>query len=94
MKDIKRIAYEKYKLDWMIQHGYTLTDLIELLDNYCYGVYDDFKIWQKDEGFNGDIWASYDEFIDNEHEDEEYMGSLLDVDEFDQYLEDRKTWIN
>ena len=30
--DIKKIAYEKYKLDWLMSHGYTLTDLINELD--------------------------------------------------------------
>ena len=28
--DIQKTAYEKYKLDWMIRHGYTLSDLMEI----------------------------------------------------------------
>lgn len=31
--DIKTIAYEKYKLDWMMAHGYTLSDVMNELDD-------------------------------------------------------------
>ena len=29
--DIVKIAYEKYKLDWMISHGHTLEELVHEL---------------------------------------------------------------
>ena len=42
--DIVKIAYEKYKLDWMISHGHTLEELVHELSimqkrrrfNYCF----------------------------------------------------------
>ena len=32
MKDIREKAYEKYQLDWMIQHGYSISDLFQIMD--------------------------------------------------------------
>lgn len=62
-------AYEKYQLQWMIDHGYTLKNLIEELQNLQYEDPEDsdristpveelFDEWETDIGFGGSmIWA-------------------------------------
>ena len=65
-------AYEKYKLEWMIAHGYSLTDLLERLRTDCgiKGIHGEFAQWEYECGFGGEIWACRDEW-------EEYEGSEL-----------------
>lgn len=89
--DITKIAYEKYKLDWMIQHGYTLKDLITELENMREEDEDAsletlFEDWEDEYGFDSEIWACYDEFMDIEFYDSEYMASLLTSNEYTTYV--------
>lgn len=61
--------YEKFQLQWMIDHNYSLSDLIKELKNYQYDDPDDsitelFKNWEQDRGFGSEIWpceAEYEE---------------------------------
>ena len=67
--------YEKYRLNWMLNHGYTLKDLMCIIEKIQKDVnYDGAKIsptacldniehWN---GFNGELWASYSEWLANE----------------------------
>lgn len=80
--DITRIAYEKYKLKWMLDHGYDLSNLLgELEEMHC--EYPDqtpcelFDNWVADVGFSSEIWACYDEFMENEFLNSDYMMSIL-----------------
>ena len=81
----RKRAYEAYKLDWMIQHGYTLADLIKELKSCVEEVDEDefidlntiFEGWEYDYGFHSEIWACYDEFCENEYQDKEYIKQLL-----------------
>ena len=92
--DIKKIAYEKYKLDWMLRHGYTLENLVGSLSDCMEDVNEDFvavfDIWESDYGFGSEIWACFDEFIDNEYQDKGYMTQLLNWEEYEKYEEDMK----
>lgn len=65
--------YEKYQLEWMLVHGYSLADLMrELTDmqyedpDYSDGismpVTDLFSEWEADVGFGGELWACEKEF--------------------------------
>lgn len=67
--------YEKYKLQWMLEHGYTLSDLLEKLTkiineemnvtNGSTHIYVDeaFEIFEREQGFkNKEIWASKEEW--------------------------------
>lgn len=89
--NITQIAYEKYKLDWMMSHGYTLVDLLvqvrdmqEVHPNLdAVGA---FFEWEDGLGFDGEVWACYDEFMDTEFLDQDYMMSILSVDERIEYL--------
>lgn len=92
--DIKKIAYEKYKLDWMLHHGYTLTDLINELDQMQEENLDDsvsqlFIDWEYGFGFGSEVWVCFDEFIDNEYQDKGYMKQLLNWEEFEKYEKEK-----
>ena len=52
--------YEKYQLQWMIDHGHSLQELMNVLadtanENLSMG---GFEIFQNEVGFSGEIWAS------------------------------------
>ena len=86
------ISYEKYRLQWMLNHGYTLTDLIHQLDimqcecpDSCIETL--FDDWDYGYGFGGEIWASFGEFLQAEFLDCSYMKRLLTTDEYSSYIE-------
>lgn len=69
--------YEKYKTEWMLEHGITMNEFIRVLDNYriereqdgaeftsIENVVDCFEA--DSNGFDGEIWACYDEWQDAE----------------------------
>lgn len=68
--------YNKYQLEWMINHGYTLENLIQQLDEMRemyeadgiedYTIADLFAEWEFNTGFNGEIWACYGEWLECE----------------------------
>lgn len=64
--------YEKYQLRWMIEHGYSLEDFIRELKWYTkHGSNNDdlltvFTDWQREYGFNGEIYVCEEEYYDNE----------------------------
>ena len=68
--------YEKYKTEWMLEHGITMDEFIRVLDNYrseCEQDGDEFNSiedvlnnFEDDGSFGGEIWACYDEWQDSE----------------------------
>lgn len=63
--------YEEFKLQWMIDHGYTLQNLIDQLA--CFEPLDAerplefiYADWEQDVGFGGAIWPCYEEWLENE----------------------------
>lgn len=94
--DIRTLAYTLYKIDWLrrISHD----RIADLVKNY----YDETRECAPDEltlndyfdecGFNGEIYACFDEFIDNEYGNKSYMETLLNEKQYDEYLEDLKTY--
>ena len=91
--NIKEIAYERYKLDWLLNHGYTLTDLMNELDKMQEESPDGrvsqlFTDWEYGFGFGSEVWACYEEFLDNEYQDIFYMAHLLSVEESVEYRKD------
>lgn len=93
-------AYENYKLEWMKEHGYSLSDLLYYLDSAYDDAVDDnggmcgicpSKAMETAEETgldNGEIWASYGEFLGNEFQNPEVVRELLDDGQFKSY---RKT---
>lgn len=76
--------YEKYKTEWMLEHGITMDDFIRVLDNFrieqeqdgvefnsIEDVVNSFEV--DSNGFDGEIWACYDEW-----QDEEFFEELCD----------------
>lgn len=70
--------YEQYKLQWLINHNYSLTNLIQKLENYINQDSPDIKInlskafkeWEFNTGFNSEIYACEKEYYDAEAQDE------------------------
>ena len=101
--NISEKAYEKYQLDWIITHGYSLQNIFDIFkEGYIEGCEngniddgtsckDDFNYIKKyfeEHGFKGNIFVSYNEFLNYEYKDMKYMKSLLNEQEFINYLED------
>ena len=70
------MKYNKYILNWMIEHGYSIYDLINKLEEMRemyeaekinFTIWDLFNEWEFNEGFNGEIWACYGEWLANEN---------------------------
>lgn len=72
--------YEKYQLQWMIDHGYSLKSLVDELTQLQYGDPEDsgtistpvselFARWEADVGFGSEIWACEAEWKDCEGAD-------------------------
>lgn len=90
-------CYELYKLDWMKRSGYTFKDLIQFLrDAYAEAISSNkinisttpdkdidllFKALE-DQGFQGSLYVDFNEFMDSEFQDEDYMQHLLDDSNF------------
>lgn len=97
-KNIQTVAYEKYKLTWMLRQGFSLNDFIEGLTeqqnennniNEKRNLFSAYSDWEQDTGFgNGSIWVCFEEFLDNEYQDRTFMHSILTEGEFRTYLED------
>ena len=72
-----RQAYERFRLQWMIDHGYSLEDLVRNLESMILedenesGIRTDlpslFRDWVYCLGFDGAIWPCFEEFLENEY---------------------------
>lgn len=71
-------AYERFRLQWMIDHGFTLPDLLNELEKMIDEDMDGsivrtslgnlFEDWEFGFGFaNGEVWPSFDEFLCSEY---------------------------
>ena len=63
-------SYDEYQLDWIKDHGFTLKDLINCLDEYQkidkHNLKESFDNWCAEEGFNGEIFVSEEEYYSND----------------------------
>lgn len=91
--DIKYELYKLYQLDWMMERGYGLDDVIQGMngepvdhDDYIFdgpdGLHADtekiFGNWQDEVGFPGGcLYVCFGEFCDNELNDVRYMHKLI-----------------
>ena len=66
-------AYEQFKLQWMLNHGYTLKDLVDEIekirevddpDTTLQTIFDD---WEYGFGFGSEIWPCFEEFLESEY---------------------------
>lgn len=65
-------AYERFKLQWMLDHKHTLQELLCELDAYSEDCGDAgsmqelMDVWEKDRGFGGEMWPCYEEWLECE----------------------------
>ena len=69
-------AYERFKLEWMLAHGYTLKNLIDELEQLRkespeLSLESIFHDWEFEYGFNTEIWPCFEEFLDCEYREME-----------------------
>lgn len=70
--------YEKYQLQWLIDHNHSLTELIQELEDYINQASPDIKIhvlkafkdWELNTGFNSEIYVCEEEYYDTEAQHE------------------------
>ena len=70
--------YEKYKLQWLIDHNYSINDLIQELEDYINQESSDIKInlskafeeWESNTGFNSEIYVCEEEYYDTKAQHE------------------------
>lgn len=69
--------YERFKLQWMLDHGFTLKDLIHELsmvldesdgDMSLEAIFED---WEFGYGFGSEIWPCFAEFLECEYKEME-----------------------
>lgn len=101
--DIRRTTYGRFKLWWMLRHGYSLEALARKLqeqleaENSVEPFADPLDIsfegllrkWEDETGFDGMFWPCYDEFVSNEYLNSSTMSLLLGEEEIPVYLTDR-----
>ena len=89
--NIKEVAYELYKIDWKHNHITPEREMDSLRSFATESVFYDkasslisfgdaytsYNEYLEDTGFSGEIYVCFEEFVDNEYEDEEYIKLLL-----------------
>lgn len=86
---IRDFAYEMYKIDWVTSHISTerrLEAIRKCYENSQEHDSEEFaksnlEEWIDENGYDGEIYACYDEFCENEYCDEDYMLKLLKSEE-------------
>lgn len=95
---LQDIAYEKYQLDWMMSHNYSLQEVFQICQNATKEfkknnmIPDDVSYltdYFEEQGFKGEIYASKNEFLNAEYNDVEYMLHLLTKEEFFEYMQEK-----
>lgn len=78
-------CYEVYRLDWMLRHGYSLTQMFSSMEQIWAdqgetSPEETFHNWEIDAGFgSGSIWVCFAEFLGAEYLDEDYMKCLFEM---------------
>lgn len=91
--DRTKKAFERFKLQWMLDHGYTLADLVECMEIMIHedeqdGVHTKlselFERWEFGVGFaDGSVWPCYDEYLLHEAQNSSERFLLITVCERD-----------
>lgn len=80
--NIKELCYELYKEDWKVLFSVSrIAEQRYLIDYYLYVLSESdditYEEYIKEYGYSGNLYACYNEFLDTEYKDEEYMLALL-----------------
>ena len=95
INNIKDLAYELYKTDWMSRisterrfnalRDYYLN--VDTETRYSYT----FEEWISEQGYDGELYVCFAEFLQTEYLEDEYMKALLaDTALYEEYLKDIK----
>lgn len=88
---IKDLCYKLYQLDWERNHinpQIKSDSLKNFYEESINGKFSSYEEYLFEVGYNGEIYVCYDEFLDNEYQDVDYIRSLLDNEMlFKEYLE-------
>ena len=92
--DIQKALYETYKTYWMRNH-ISIDQIIKTINEFQQSRFDDeyenLEDFIADNGYDGQLYASFNEFLNNEYLDTDYMLSLIENDTVrEAYLEDVK----
>jgi len=89
---IKKLLYRLYRLDWM--RRISTERMMDFLKTY----YEDSKMDTEpttpeevleEFGFDGELYVSYEEFLESEYLDKDYIKGLLNNDDlYNEYLAD------
>lgn len=92
INSIRQLAYELYKIDWMRQ--ISPERQMDSLRQY----YDDKKLCPGDTsvyndiidefGYDGDIYETFDEFLESKYLEADYMKALLNSSQYEDYEKD------
>ena len=85
---LSKLCYELYKLDWKHSHMITYEREADSVKDYFEGLVDSngsdreytYADYIEEFGYDGELYACYDEFLDSEYRDEDYIKGLLDND--------------
>lgn len=89
---IQRVAYERYQMYWLLDHGITMKDISDeaakWMDEYRFdNEPSSFESFIAEYGFTGgEIYPCYDEFISSEFNDVDFMLNLLPEEKHEGYL--------
>ena len=93
---IRKLCYELYKVDWKHSHMITKDREMDSIKNYYEGLVDDdtdytYNDYLEEFGYDGELYICYEEFLETEYQDEDYICSLLDNENLiDMYRKDIK----
>ena len=80
---ISKLCYELYKVDWKHSHMITAEREMDSIKNYYEDLVDDdteytYNDYLEEFGYDGELYVCYEEFLEVEYLDEDYICSLLD----------------
>ena len=80
---ISKLCYELCKIDWKHSHMITKEREMDSIKNYYEDLVDDdteytYNDYLEEFGYDGELYVCYEEFLETEYLDEDYICSLLD----------------
>ncbi len=88
MYTIDELAYKLYKTNWVNSRISPEVQLDTIREWYKYSNGEGLSTYIEEEGYHGALYVCYEEFMDAEFRDEEFMKELLkDPELIDQYEE-------
>ena len=94
--NISKLCYELYKIDWKYSHITKYTEMDNIKNYYECLITDNidskeytYNDYLEEVGYDGELYVCYDEFLDNEYLEEDYIKELLNNEKlYKNYLED------